>query len=47
MDSGEESEAEVSSRDGEGESSVFRTFLKKCCMVSYEMLHSFSFVKHD
>ena len=29
MDSDEESEVEVSSRDGEGEFSVFRTFLKE------------------
>ena len=35
MDSGEESEVEMSSRDGEEE------FLKKCCIVLYEMLHSF------
>ena len=49
MDSGEESEVEVSFRDGEGEFSVFRIFLKKCCIVLYEMLHSFGhpFVKHD
>ena len=49
MDFGEESAVEVSSRDGEGECSVFRIFLKKCCIVSYEMLHSFGHpsVKHD
>ena len=29
MDFGEESEVKVSSRDGEGEFSVFRIFLKK------------------
>ena len=47
--SGEESEVEVSSRDGEGEFSVFRIFLKKCCIVLQEMLHSFGHpsVKHD
>ena len=32
MDFGEESEVEVSSRDGEGEFSVFRIFLKKRCI---------------
>ena len=39
MDFGEESEAKVSSRDGEGEFSAFRIFLKnviscctKCCI---------------
>ena len=49
MDSGEESEATVSSRDDEGESGVFRIFLKKCWVVLYEMLHSFGHpsVKHD
>ena len=49
MDFGEESEVEVSSRDGEGDFSVFRMFLKKCCIVLYEMLHSFGHpsVKHD
>ena len=49
MDFGEESEVEVSSRDSEGEFSVFRIFLKKCCIVLYEMLHSFGHpsVKHD
>ena len=49
MDFGEESEVEVSSRDGEGEFGVFRIFLKKCCIVLYEMLHSFGHpsVKHD
>ena len=41
MDSGEELEVKVSSCDGKGESSVFRIFLKKCCIVLYEMLHSF------
>ena len=48
MDFGEESEVEVSSCDGEGEFSVFRIFLKKCCIVLYEMLHSFDHpsVKH-
>ena len=49
MDIGEESEVEVSSRDDEEEFSVFRIFLKKCCIVLYEMLHSFGHpsVKHD
>ena len=49
MDFGEESEVEVSSRDGEGEFGVFRIFLKKCCIVLYEMLQSFGHpsVKHD
>ena len=49
MDSDEESEVEVSSRDGEGEFSVFRIFLKKCCIVLYEMMHSFGHhsVKQD
>ena len=50
MDSGEESEVEVSSRDGEGEFKVFGIFFfKKCCIVLYEMLHSFGqpSVKHD
>ena len=49
MDFGEESEVEVSSRDSEGEFSVFRIFLKKCCIVLYETLHSFGHpsVKHD
>ena len=28
-------------RDGEGEFSVFRIFLKECCIVLYEMLRSF------
>ena len=48
MDSREESELEVSSRDGEEEFGVFRMFLKKC-IVLYEMLHSFGHpsVKHD
>ena len=41
MDFGEESEVKVSSCDGEGEFSVFRIFLKKCCIELYEMLHSF------
>ena len=41
MDSGKESEVEVSSRDREEEFSVFRIFLKKCCIVLYEVLHSF------
>ena len=36
MDFGDESEEEVSSRDGEGEFGVFRIFLKKCCIVLYE-----------
>ena len=47
--SGEESEVEGSFCDGEGEFSIFRTFLKKCCIVLYEMLHSFGHpsVKHD
>ena len=47
--SGEESEVEASFCDGEGEFSVFRIFLKKCCIVLYEMLHSFGHpsVKHD
>ena len=49
MDFGEESEVEVSSRNGEGEFNVFRIFLKKCCIVLYEMLHSFGHpsAKHD
>ena len=49
MDSGEELEVEMSSCDGEGEFSVFRIFLKKCCIELYEMLHSFghSSVKDD
>ena len=53
MDFGEESEVEMpvemSPRDVEVEHSVFRIFLKKCCVVLYEMLHSFdhSSVKHD
>ena len=38
MDSGEESEVEGSSRDGEGKHG--QIFLKKCCIVLYEMLHS-------
>ena len=41
MDFGEESDVEVSSRDSEGEFSVVRIFLKKCCIVLYETLHSF------
>ena len=48
MDSGGESEVEVgvSSRDGEGK---FITYLKKCCIVLYDKLHSFGHpsVKHD
>ena len=54
MDAGEESEVEVSSRDGEGEFSgelpkKRQIFLKKCCIVLYKMLHSFGHpsVKHD
>ena len=49
MDFGEESEVEVSARDSQGEFSVFRIFLKKCCIVLYEMLHAFGHpsVKHD
>ena len=49
MYSSKESETTVSSRDDEGESSVFRIFLKKCCIALYEMLHSFGHpsVKHD
>ena len=47
--SGEKSEVEGSFCDGEGEFSVFRVFLKKCCIVLYEMLHSFGHpsVKQD
>ena len=37
MDSGEELEVEVLPCDGEGEFSVFRIFLKKCCIVLYEI----------
>ena len=46
---GEESEVEGSFCDGEGEFSVFRLFLKKRCIVSYAMFHSFGHlsVKHD
>ena len=39
--SDEESEVEGSFCDGEGEFSLFRIFLKKCCIVLYEVLHSF------
>ena len=39
--SDEESEVEGSFCDGEGEFSLFRIFLKKCCIMLYEMLHSF------
>ena len=47
--SDEESEVEGSFCDGEGEFSLFRIFLKECCIVLYEMLHSFGHpsVKHD
>ena len=47
--SDEESEVEGPFCDAEGEFSLFRIFLKKCCIVLYEMLHSFGhpFVKHD
>ena len=47
--SGEKSEVEGSFCDGEGEFSVFRVFLKKCCILLYEMLHSFGHpsVKQD
>ena len=47
--SDEESEVEGSFCDGEGEFSLFRIFLKKCCIVLYEMLHSLGHpsVKHD
>ena len=47
--SDEESEVEGSFCDGGGEFSLFRIFLKKCCIVFYEMLHSFGepSVKHD
>ena len=47
--SGEESEVEGSFCKGEGEFSIFRRFLKKCCFVWYERSHSFGHpsVKHD
>ena len=47
--SGEDSEVEGSFCDDDGEFSVFRIFLKKCCIVLYKMLHSFDHlsVKHD
>ena len=49
MDPGVESEVEVSSCDGEGEFSVFRIFLKNCCIMLYEMLDSFGHpsIKHN
>ena len=41
MDSDEESEVEVSSRDGEGEFSVFRIFLKE---MLYRVVRNVAFV---
>ena len=39
MDSGDESEVEVSSRNGEGEFNVFRIFSKNCCIVWHSFGH--------
>ena len=49
MDCGEVSEVEMSPRDCEEEFSAVGIFLKKCCIVLYEILHSFVHpsVKHD
>ena len=52
MDSGEKSEVEVSSPDGEeerNETKIRANIYEECCIVLYEMLHSLGHpsVKHD